>query len=468
MDTEELLTLVRGSQDTMSQIEGHLAKLAEPTPYTPTPADAPVITQGVESQAASAPSFLERRLMDQRLKWELRQLLRTKSTPEIHMLFSMALAQGVVKGGGIPFEVWASQGGQANSIFEGFHQGAGTKMAADVDPTVLRALDSGGAAALIRTDLEPFLYELYVREFAGYDRMVREPANGLIHSYNQITSFGGAKFMPELGTVTDDTSVYARKSTNIAIAATRRGLSLKSQYAVAAGGMSYNPMDLELQGGLRAISKLMQDQIFSGQSSDSGGTTSTEAGAYDANGFDGLRLILNTARAVNVDPIAGTPEDIKFAADSAIAKITQAGGPNPSISWWNPLDKIKFDQQWEAKTRIVQNYVDIAVGLRAAEVNFLSGPVGLGIVKGDSISEYNTDNADGSFSGGELVRDAYFLDESTVSMPYLGSEGPTVLDIPIGISGQLTHLFIIFLMNGFAVKALPFSNKLRIKHASGN
>jgi hypothetical protein len=42
------------------------------------------------------------------------------------------------------------------------------------------------------------------------------------------------------------------------------------------------------------------------------------------------------------------------------------------------------------------------------------------------------------------VRDVYVLDESTVSMPYLGSEGPTVLDIPIGISGQLTHLFIIF------------------------
>ena len=172
MDTEELLKLVRGSQDTMSQIEGHLAKLAEPTPYTPTPADAPVLTQGIGDQAA-APTYLERRLMDQKLKFELRQLLRTKSTPEIHMLFSMALAQGVVKGGGVPFEIWASQGGQANSIFEGFHQGAGTRMAADVDPTVLRALDSGGAAALIRTDLEPFLYELYGREVQAYDRMVR-------------------------------------------------------------------------------------------------------------------------------------------------------------------------------------------------------------------------------------------------------------------------------------------------------
>jgi len=463
VDYEELLALVKGSQDTLGQIEGHLSKLAEPVTVTAPPAAA---TAGVESQA-TPPSGIERQIMDMRTKSELRTLLRTKSTAEIHMLFGMALAKGARERAGLPFEVWAASSGQASAIYNAFHERAGMPGAEGISPDVLRALDTGGAAALIRTDLEPFLYELYVREFPGYDRMVKEPANGLIHSYNQITSFGGAKFMPELGTVTDDTSVYARKSTNIAIAATRRGLSLKSQYAVAAGGMAYNPMDLELQGGLRAISKLMQDQIFSGQSSDSGGSASTETGAYDANGFDGLRLILNTARAKNVDPIAGTPEDIKFAADYVVSEISQAGGPNPSISWWNPLDLIKFNQQWEAKTRILPPFVDIAVGLRAAEINFLTGPVATAIVPGNSISEYNTLNADGSFSGGELVRDAYFLDESTISMPYLGSEGPTVLDIPIGISGQLTHLFIIFLMNGFAVKALPFSNKLRIKHASG-
>lgn len=469
MDTQELLELVRGSKDTMSQIEGHLAKLAEPTPPPP----AVAVTAGVDSQSSVGPSFLERQILDQRAKMELRALLRTKSTPELHMLFGMALAKGAQDRSGLPFEVWAASTGQAGAIYDGFRRGAGSHMAADVTPDVLRALDTGGAAALIRTDLEPFLYELYVREFPGFDRMVKEPANGLIHSYNQITSFGGAKFMSELGTVTDDTSVYARKSTNVAIAATRRGLSLKSQYAVAAGGMSYNPMDLELQGGLRAISKLMQDQIFSGSSSDSGGTADNESGLYDANGFDGLRLILNTARAQSVDPTASTPEDIKAAADFAIAQITQAGGPKPSVSWWNPLDLLVFNRQWEAKTRIVLPTVEIAPGVRANEVNYLAGPVANAIVMGNSISEYHTTvggtTVDGeSFSGSELVRDLYFLDESTVSMPYLGSEGPTVLDIPIGISGQLTHLFIIFGMWGLAVKALPFSNKLRIKHATGH
>ena len=61
------------------------------------------------------------------------------------------------------------------------------------------------------------------------------------------------------------------------------------------------------------------------------------------------------------------------------------------------------------------------------------------------------------------MRDLYLLNEQTITLPYLGTEGPTVLDIPIGISGQLTHLYIIFLMNGLAIKAPAWSNKVRIK-----
>ena len=61
------------------------------------------------------------------------------------------------------------------------------------------------------------------------------------------------------------------------------------------------------------------------------------------------------------------------------------------------------------------------------------------------------------------MSDAYMLQENAISVPYLGSEGPTVLDIPIGVSGQLTRLFIIFGMWGLAVKAVQFHNKVRIK-----
>ena len=68
-------------------------------------------------------------------------------------------------------------------------------------------------------------------------------------------------------------------------------------------------------------------------------------------------------------------------------------------------------------------------------------------------------------ASGSLVRDLYILDESTVTLPYLGSPGPTVLEIPVGISGQLTHLFIIFFMGGLAIKAPTWQNKIRVKVA---
>jgi hypothetical protein len=460
VDYTELLDLVKGSNETLEQINSQLETLSDPASLTTAVADAsPDTTAGVEDQGQQ-PSFIQRQILARQVQMELRDVLRTKSTAQLHHLFGMQLAK---RGTGIPFEMWAAQGGMAQAIYDGFRTGGGL---VDSGLDLTRALDTGGAAALIRQDLEPFLYELYVREFVAFDRFVKEPANGLTHTFNQITSFGEAQFMSELGTVVDDTSVYERKTTNVAIVATRRGLSLKSQYAVAAGGMSYNPMDLELQGGLRAISARMQKQIFSGQSSNSGGSASTEDGEYQVNGFDGLRLILNTARAQNVDPTLSTPEDIKHALDLVVAEITQGGGPNPSILWANPLTKIEFDQQQDEKTRIiVPNQVDIGVGVRAQEINVLTGTVPFGLVKGNFISNYTTTNADGSFSGGENVRDIYALDEQTISLPFLGSEGPTVLDIPIGISGQLTHLFIIFGMWGLAVKAIPFSNKLRVKTA---
>ena len=326
MDYEQLLALVKGSNETLEEINKQLGVLSDPASLT-TIAPAPSVVAGVNDQVTAPQNFMQRQILAGQTKMALRSALHTKSTAELHMLFGMQLAK---RDQGIPFGAWAASGGMAAAIFDAWNnQSGGGLIDPGVVPQIRNALDTGGAAALIRQDLEPFLYELYVREFAAFDRFNKEPANGLTHTFNQITSFGAAQFMPELGTVTDDTSVYARKTTNIAIVATRRGLSLKSQYAVAAGGMSYNPMDLELQGGLRAISKRMQDQIFSGQSSNSGGSASTEDGDYQPNGFDGLRTILNTTRAHNVNPLAGTPEDIKHALDLVVADITQASGRIP-------------------------------------------------------------------------------------------------------------------------------------------
>jgi hypothetical protein len=404
----------------------------------PTPPVAPV-----DAQATAPEPVRSRKYMDYDQVQEMRGELRKLNKTQLSSLFLKQLHRDDT---GIPLAAWTRAGGSQIS----------TLMAQN--PDIAKALDSGGASALIRQDLEPILYELFVKMFPAYDRFTKEPANGLVHAYNQITSFGDAKFMAELGTVTDDTSTYVRQTTNIGILATRRGVSLKSQFAVLAGGMAYNPEALELQGGLRAIAHRMQKTIFEGQSTDSGGTLLNELGLYDANAFTGLRAILNTSRAQNVDPTANTPEDLRTAFDRAAGEIMQAGG-EAQIIWINPNDKTSFDLQQDKNVRYMNNYVDVAPGVLTNAVNTVFGPLPLASVPGDSISHYT---ATSTYSGND-VRDAYMLDESTISLPYLGSEGPTVLDIPIGISGQLTHQYIIFLMSGLAVKAIPFSNKIRIK-----
>ena len=393
--------------------------------------------------------ILSKRSLSLSDQMELRAKLKTKSTAELSAMFGI---QARKHEAGIPFDMWANAGG------------SGVQAAISQDLTLTKALDSSGASALIRQDLEPILYELYVREFPAWERFAKEPANGLVHAYNQITDFGDAAFMTELGTVTDDETTYVRKTANVATIATRRGTSLRSQYAVRAGGMSWSPEQLELQGGLRAIAHRMQKTIFQGNASNSGGSGSGETGTYDVNSFDGLRMTLNQSTAKNCDLFATTPEDMREFIDRATEEIVNAGGSAQAI-YLRPTEKISFDLQQDANVRYMNSFTNVTPGVLTNAVNTILGPLPLIVIPGDSIGTYTTTNSDGSFNGGETVADIYILDETTISLPYLGSEGVTVLDIPIGISGQLTHLYIMFGMWGLVVKALPFSNKVRISQS---
>jgi len=442
MDDEVTLKTLQASLDELREMVGAQAE----TPAALTPAE-PV---GIEAQATPETS---RTFMSPTDMFAMRQMLRQKSTQELHAMFAMQASQ---KNTGVPLEAWLAAGGTSRSAaYE-------SMVTSGVDPQVTKLLDTGGGAALIRQDLEPILYELYVREFPAWGRMGKEPANGLVHTYQQLTDFGGAVFMGELGTVTDDESTYVRQTTNVAIVATRRGVSLKNQFAALQSGSGFNPENLELQSGLRAIAKKMQDQIFSGHATDSGGTAANELGLYDANAFTGLRSILNSVRAVNVDPATDpdTTGSIRRALADAATQIMQQGGGKPGIIWANPWEIEEFSQQQEAKQRWPGPAVGIAPGTEVDGVMTPFGRLALGPVPGDSIGAYTA-----TTYSSNSVRDMYLLDETSISMPYLGSEGPTVLDIPIGIAGQLTHLYIIFGMWGLAVKAPIFSNKVRVKQA---
>jgi hypothetical protein len=378
------------------------------------------------------------RVLTQADNLDMRRSLKKLDDRELWAFFSR---QAGKKDAGVAADNWISQGGRS------------TYDAMASDPTLTKALDSSGAAALIRQDLEPVLYELYIRSFPAWERFPKEPANGLVHAYNRQTTFGDAQFMTELGTVTDDSSAYQRATTPIAVLATRRGVSIKGQWGTLAGGAGFNPEQLEMQAGLRAIAHKMQKTIFQGNATASGGTAADEDGLYDANAFTGLRSTLKSS-TFNVDPTAATPEDMRKAFNDAAINVMQNAGQT-GVIMIDPTSKGQFDVQQDKNIRYMNSYTEVAPGILTNAVNTVFGPLPLFTIPGDSIGTY-------TYSA-STVSDAYLLDESALSIPHLGPDGPTILDIPMGISGQLTHLFILFGMWGFAVKAPQFQQKVRIK-----
>jgi len=444
----EYADILRSVAETNEKIGGYLERLNAAPLETSIQTNVP--TQTVGDTQSQMP--VRRGLLSNEERAFLHAELSKKSDAEISAMFS---AQMRKRDAGVGLDNWLGAGGYT------LQNALGMMQSDHLDLDVAKAIDTSGVSVLIRQDLEPLLYQVFVRQFPFYDRMGKEPANGLIHAFNRVTAYGSASFMPELGTVTDDKSTYERASTNVAIIATRRGVTLKSQFAVAAGGMAWSPEAIEMQGGLRAIAHKMQQTIFSGQAADSGGLTSNELGLYDADGFTGLRSILNSGRVKNVDPATSptTTGNVRRAVDAAILEAIQTGATGPWEIWSHPSEKITFDEQQDANIRILEaSQRGASVGVVTQAVNTLAGQIGWNIVPGDSIGSYTA-----TTYSSNSVRDVYLVQPDGMSLPFLGTPGPTVLEIPVGISGQLTRLFIIFMMNGLAVKVPQFSNKIRVK-----
>lgn len=455
---DQYADILRSVAETNEKIGNFIEKMGAGTPDQPvfdTAAATQKSTQTVGDTVDQAPSRMVRRgLLSPEERQFLHSELATKSDATINAMFS---AQMRKRDAGVPLDHWLASGGYT------LQNALGMMQSDHLDLDIAKAIDTGGVSVLIRQDLEPLLYQVFIRQFPFYDKVGKEPANGLIHAFNRITAYGSASFMPELGTVTDDKSTYERASTNVAILATRRGVTLKSQFAVAAGGMAWSPEAIEMQGGLRAISKKMQDTIFGGQAADSGGLLTNELGLYDVDGFTGLRSILNSARAQNVDPATNptTTGNIRRAVDAGILEMIQQGGTGPWEIWSHPQEKVTFDEQQDANVRIMEaSQRGANIGVLAQAVNTVGGQIPWNIVPGDSIHSYTA-----TTYSSNSVRDIYTIQPDGMSLPFLGTPGPTVLEIPVGISGQLTRLFIIFMMNGFAVKVPQFQNKIRTKVA---
>lgn len=324
---------------------------------------------------------------------------------------------------------------------------------ANANPTISKLLDSSGGTALIRQDLEPMLYSLFVKKFPLFERLRKEPANGLVHAYNQITSYGDAVFQTETGTATDDSSTYNRATSNIAVLATRRGITLKSQFAINQGGAGYDGLATELGSGVTAIAHKLQKQVFQGNASTSSGAgAATELGAYDANGFDGLRKVLGSAAAAGNQIVEKGSATYTSSINSAVAGILNDGG-NPSAIVLSPTDYAAFVDEQTQYVRF-PGAGNVNPGLNFGSVATANGQLPVLAVAGDSIGSYTVSSV--------AKRDVYVIDEDAWSMPYLGTDSITTLEIPVGVGGALTRLYIMFTMFGLASKATKFNGKIRV------
>src|SRR6187431_213721 len=87
---------------------------------------------------------------------ELRGKLKGLSRAELGGVLGSQMAK---EGQGIPVDVWMRSGG-----------GYAIEQLMQQNPTVRKALDTTAGTALIRQDLEPLLYELFIRDFPAWDR----------------------------------------------------------------------------------------------------------------------------------------------------------------------------------------------------------------------------------------------------------------------------------------------------------
>lgn len=327
--------------------------------------------------------------------------------------------------------------------------------------SVKSILDSTGGTTgnvLIRQDLEAPMYSLFVKQFPAWERLRKGPSNGLVHAATQITSPESAyslgnTVITELGSVNYVASTYNRATFPIAVFATGRGVGLKEMAAVRQGGANYDPMKSEMANGMVRLAQDAQYVLLQGNATNSSGAgAATEAGVYNANSFDGLRGVLGSVgsfssnNAIQVDiATMNMTESIQNGA----AKIANNGG-NPSLVFMSIQAKQALDIEQATNVRYNGDLTEIIPGVKANKLMWANGELTIVAIPGNTLGTYNrtSDNA--------LVEDIYILDESTLNIRWLYSEGFTVLQIPTGVDGVLSERYIVFGMYGFE-QAAPLS-----------
>lgn len=332
---------------------------------------------------------------------------------------------------------------------------------------VLDSTSTNGGNILVRVDIEDLIAALFVQRFPWWDRLNDGPANGLKHTYNTVTAAGAQSdsamtLATETTAASDDTSTFVQgQTTNIATFLQRRGVSFKERAAVAQSGMAYNPETQEIEDGLTYMRARIQKELFQGNFAvSSGAGATTELGANNTNGFDGLRIVTGglgtfNASAVRVDAdLRGG--SIAQAINTAAARIENNGGMASAVVLSSTAKAAIMDEQ-EGKQRAVEK-IEIIPGVSVSSVNTTSGPLPLIGVPGTNAIGHYTRTGDG-----KDVEDIYVLDESMLYRRWIYSRDITVLEIPAGVAGALTQTYLIFHFCGLQVRdGGLFQGKVRI------
>lgn len=322
---------------------------------------------------------------------------------------------------------------------------------------------TSGGSVMIRQDLEIPLYLLFVQKFPLFDALRHAPSNGLVHAANQVTAIdgnalGSSVLSSELGSVSYASSTYNRVTFPIAVFATGRGVSFKELAAVQAGGAAYNPAQTEMTNGMLRMATDVQYYMFQGNASTSSGAgASTELGAYNAAGIDGLRSVLGSQgtfsgnNAIQAD--AGVM-DVTNSIQWAAAKAAMNGG-DPNLGVLSINAKQGYDQEHQGQQRYPDDTGEIIPGVQVSRMKWANGFIDLLPVPGNTLGTYTR------ASDSATVEDIYVLDRNTLTVRWLYADNFTVLQIPSGVDGQLSSRWIIFGMFGLEIAAPLFCAKVR-------
>jgi hypothetical protein len=335
---------------------------------------------------------------------------------------------------------------------------------------------SDSTSPIVAQDLAPEIIPVYVRDFPLYDMIRKVPANGLSHTYLQQTSFTGTtdpNTISETGAVSDDANTYMRLTSNIAVFAIRRSVSLKAQFAGnAAGGPSSDLYGKEVQGGLTTIARDAQNETLRYQADVNNSATaypnggdkySDPNGAYDGNGYNGLRYILNTQTPPEntfVADVTSTWSDQRVlrSARKMVNAIWDKGGKvDLLITDTNGAEALFEDQMALSRIMIPPKSMEIIPGFSVRAIDTDQGIVPVLVVPGKALGKWSPNG------GTNLYRDIFGIWTEMLEMPYLGSPAPTVIRIPTAVNGQLVEVAIPFAMFGLAALAPQYFGRVSLK-----